>query len=230
MLVGIWMGARTISPLAGERSRRQEAVRQKQSALKVKQETWQRLAREATSRFVSTKRGLEQKRREYEGLEAAYLREAAALYANRRESQLHTYLDRFFIDQASLPGIGPGLKAVLVSYGIETAADVNPFDVDDVPGFGPRRTAELLAWRNRVEQGFRYDPSKGVDPRDSAALKRKYDQARRDLEQALSAGAQALQLARTAPEQSLRSARLDIEALLPDLAQAEADAKAAGWF
>jgi DNA-binding helix-hairpin-helix protein with protein kinase domain len=58
------------------------------------------------------------------------------------------------------------LTATLASYGIETAADVDASIAGKVLGFGPARTADLLAWRAQVESLFRFDPSKGVDPAD----------------------------------------------------------------
>ncbi|HMH53871.1 MAG TPA: hypothetical protein VK548_26805, partial [Candidatus Acidoferrum sp.] len=53
----------------------------------------------------------------------------------------------YSIASTPLPKIGPGLKATLASYGIETAADVASRTVSAVPGFGATRTKELLLWR-----------------------------------------------------------------------------------
>ncbi|MBW6101303.1 hypothetical protein HTY54_20205 [Escherichia coli] len=46
----------------------------------------------------------------------------------------------FFIDVASIPGVGPARKAALRSFGIETAADVTRRGVKQVKGFGDHLT------------------------------------------------------------------------------------------
>jgi DNA-binding helix-hairpin-helix protein with protein kinase domain len=53
-------------------------------------------------------------------------------------------------------------------------------------------TRELLKWRRGIEAKFRFDPSKGVDPRDIAALDREIADTKRKLEHNISNGPQAL--------------------------------------
>jgi DNA-binding helix-hairpin-helix protein with protein kinase domain len=50
------------------------------------------------------------------------------------KQQLEQYLENFFIEHATIPGIGPGRKATLESYGIGTAADVDKQKIVAVPG------------------------------------------------------------------------------------------------
>ena len=47
------------------------------------------------------------------------------------------------MDSAVISGIGPGRKATLQSYGIETAEDINDQAVLAVPGFGDGLTSRL---------------------------------------------------------------------------------------
>ena len=96
------------------------------------------------------------RRRRYEELENA-----------RERAQRRRYLEQIEIEDATIPGIGPSRKAMLASYNIETAWDVNETHIMRVPGFGPSLTRELLKWRRGIEAKFRFDPSKGVDPRAS---------------------------------------------------------------
>lgn len=77
---------------------------------------------------------------------------------------------------------------MLESYNVETAWDITVINVSRVPGFGPALTARLRQWRRSVEEGFHYDPSKGVDHRDIAALDREMSELKRNLEQCLNAG------------------------------------------
>jgi DNA-binding helix-hairpin-helix protein with protein kinase domain len=51
------------------------------------------------------------------------------------------------IASASIPNIGPGLKANLAAAGITTAADVSPYRVQNVPGIGYARATALVKWR-----------------------------------------------------------------------------------
>ena len=51
--------------------------------------------------------------------------------------------------------IGSARKAVLASFGIETAADVNQSKVLAIQGFGPGLVAELMAWRQGLAQQVR---------------------------------------------------------------------------
>jgi len=172
---------------------------------------------------VQKRRELGQQRTEYQGLAASYQRDRRRLDTNRRSTQLQRFLERDFLDQARIPDIGPGRKATLVSYGIETAADITSAAVRAVPGFGPALTKKLLEWRQGIEAQFRFDPDQGVDPADVAALEQRYATRRRDLELALARGHAALQQLRT---QTLgRREEIDLELCRAalQLAQAQAD-------
>jgi DNA-binding helix-hairpin-helix protein with protein kinase domain len=47
---------------------------------------------------------------------------------------MEEFLDRFEIERATIPSIGPGRKQTLSSYGIETAADIKESEIAKVPG------------------------------------------------------------------------------------------------
>ena len=116
---------------------------------------------------------------------------------------------------------------MLASYNIETACDLNEKQISRVPGFGPVLTRDLMAWRKAVETKFRFDPSKGVDPRDIAALDREIA----DNKQALNG------ISRTARKRSRKSCdhilaqRTALQPLINEagmaLAQAKTDLKVA---
>jgi DNA-binding helix-hairpin-helix protein with protein kinase domain len=79
------------------------------------------------------------------------LRNADVVY---REQKLTEYLERYIIAHASIADIGPSRKAVLASFGVETAADVDPITIKRVPGFGPHLTERLVSWRRSCERNF----------------------------------------------------------------------------
>jgi DNA-binding helix-hairpin-helix protein with protein kinase domain len=79
---------------------------------------------------------------------------------------MQRFLERHRLEDASIPRIGHGLKDVLASYGIEDAYDVDEFRLLGVPGFGPDRTARLLAWRDSIQRRFNFNAREPTDPKD----------------------------------------------------------------
>jgi DNA-binding helix-hairpin-helix protein with protein kinase domain len=145
-----------------------------------------------------------------------------SLQDNVRESQLQKFLDGQYIDNHSISGIGPSRKATLSSFGVETAADVTWNQIINIPGFGSTFTRELVDWRKSLERRFVFDPSKGVNPADIAALNQRFSHRRKQIEVSLLAG----------PEQliNIRDSVLEYRKFFPvvqqaaqQLAQAEAD-------
>ena len=74
------------------------------------------------------------------------------------------YLATFRIEAAKLPNIGPARCAVLRSWGIDTAADVDEGKIADIPGFGKNLTDKLVIWRDMKEKSFIYNAAPIVDP------------------------------------------------------------------
>jgi DNA-binding helix-hairpin-helix protein with protein kinase domain len=64
----------------------------------------------------------------------------------QREIQLKLFLEKYYISNAHIKGIGSARKATLRSYGIETAADVSRHRVQSISGFGWKTISALLAW------------------------------------------------------------------------------------
>lgn len=109
--------------------------------------------------FGDLKQNLKQTKTEIERLPSLEKQRTQAYYANRRAEQLNQFLDAFQIRRVKITGIGPSKLAMLTSYGIETAADVNQAAVLRVPGFGPVNSQPLLAWRQQLETRFIYNAS-----------------------------------------------------------------------
>jgi DNA-binding helix-hairpin-helix protein with protein kinase domain len=80
------------------------------------------------------------------------------------ETQLLAYLDTFRISPGCVHGIGASRIAQLASFGIETAADLDPALVSQVPGFGDQLTERLFKWRRDLEKRYKSNP-KFVPPR-----------------------------------------------------------------
>jgi len=178
---------------------RGEAYREKVQAFSAKyrmaeaqyrsvKERWDREA--GDGRFLSKLRELENCRNQWKDLPAARQRRYQQLEHEREKQQRDRFLDSFTIENASIPGIGAGRKAVLESFNRETALDIN--HSMRVPGFGPALKGKLMDWRRSVEQRFRFDARRGVDSRDIANLDKEIADQRGKLEKSLSSGASAL--------------------------------------
>ena len=123
--------------------------------------------------------------------------ELIKLKSTRKARQRTAFLDRFLIRNADISGIGPVRKATLVSFGIETAADITKFSVLQVPGFGDVMTRNLLDWRDKLESRFRYNPVRNAqDIADEGRLRANFATHKSDLEATIRNGLQTLQAAK----------------------------------
>ena len=124
----------------------------------------------------------------YEGLKSDRDEEYQQLQHHSQERQLDDYLERCFINKTKIRGVGPSRLIALESYGIQSAADITYDRVDQVPGFGPELTENMVRWRQAMEVRFKFNPSKGVPTSAIQALNMKYLQQRSKLELTLEAG------------------------------------------
>lgn len=207
-----------------ERQAARQHLKDSQEHLKRLLATWHQQAGDGLfQKKVTDLHGL---RKEHQGLPALRLQKLAALEADRRNAQMERFLDRYRIDRTKIPGIGSGRVATLQSYGIETARDVKKWDILEIPGFGPVLTDTLLKWRRSLENKFVFDPSRGVDPADVAALDRNLAARRSQIEQVLLAGAAELERIRYQITSRRQSLFQQLEAAARAVAQAEADVRA----
>jgi DNA-binding helix-hairpin-helix protein with protein kinase domain len=206
-----------------------ESLRRKAVYTETKQR-WDSLVgqwnKEATETpFNNLMRILKTRKTEYENLPKAYQEEKRRLEANKEAIQKQHYLEKFFIDKADINGVGPNLKKVLASYGVETANDITKKIQYNVPNFGPKRTSDLLAWRKKIEARFKFDPSKGLDPSDIAALNNKLRIQKKQLEEDFARGVGELQEVRNTTLRKRSELAVFLERAAHDFAQAQADVK-----
>jgi DNA-binding helix-hairpin-helix protein with protein kinase domain len=154
---------------------------------------------EVPAAFQQAKQKLKADKEALAGLPGVRLQRMAELNASLRQKQLARYLEGHRIEDASIPGIGPGRKTLLRCYNVEDAGDVVPSRLN-IKGFGPTLRASLLAWRTVVEQSFRFNPNEGVDPADIRTLDQELVQRRAALIRSLSTGSQQLKQSGSARE------------------------------
>ncbi len=218
LAIGCWRW-----PRLADQDRIRSRLAQVRSRWRDLDETW---APGPAARFAATRQSLGELKREHDGLTERREREMRVLAANRRQDQLKRHLEAFEIASAKIQGIGKGKVAALLSYGIETAADIKEARVLAVPGFGAKTVANMLAFRRACEAAFRFDGSRAVASSAVAAMDGMLAQRRAKLEAELAAGLAQLK-AMVQAEQRHRGALAAREAALsPVLAQALADARA----
>jgi DNA-binding helix-hairpin-helix protein with protein kinase domain len=207
----------------GETARRKNAYTATKQRWDSLVEQWNK---EATETPFHNKIGhLKSNKTEYENLSKAYNEEKRKLEANKEAIQKQHFLEKYFIDKANIFGIGSNLKKVLASYGIETANDITKSIQYKVPNFGPKRTSDLLAWRKTIEARFRFDPGKGLDPADIAALNNKFRIKKKQLEEDFAKGVGELQAIRNSTLRRRTELAAHLERAAYDFAKAQADAK-----
>jgi DNA-binding helix-hairpin-helix protein with protein kinase domain len=167
----------------------------------------------------------------YKGHDDALACELMVMKSNREARQRQAYLDRFPIRNAKISGIGPVKTATLISFGIETAADVSHAAVLRIPGFGGVMTGKLLAWRHGHESRFRYDQKPNAqDVADERALRGRFATEKAKLASTIRNGLGTLRNAKAHLESLPAKAKSDgvlMEALTVR-AQAEQDLRALG--
>ena len=129
----------------------------------------------------------------YRSIDDRLKEELGKLKSTREARQRAAFLDGFLIQGARIAGIGPVRKATLVSFGIETAADISQFSVRQVSGFGDVMTRNLLDWRHTLESRFRYNSVRNTqDVADERRLQTDFARRKGNLEAAIRDGVRTL--------------------------------------
>lgn len=167
----------------------------------------------------------------YKSIDDNLAREVMKLKSTREARQRTAYLDRFSIRHADISGIGPARKATLISFGIETAADVNRSAVLRIPGFGDVMTRKLMDWRRRHESQFRYVRTPNAqDVAEERTLRANFAGQKAKLETIIRNGLATLRTARPRLEMLPAKVRSDLALMqaIEERANAEQDLKILG--
>ena len=180
------------------------------------------------AKFAAGREKLAELKREYDTMAAQRERELQAMAANRKQEQFRLHLESFEIASAKIANVGKAKVATLLSYGIETAADIVAARIEAIPGFGPRTAANMLAFRQGCEASFRFNPARAVAQAQVAAMDGMLAQRRDKIEAELASGlAQLRAIVHAEGRHRDRLEGLAAE-LRPRYAQALADSRAVG--
>jgi tetratricopeptide (TPR) repeat protein len=148
------------------------------------------------------------------------------LESEARVNQLEEFLDQFDIHDADINGVNPTVKTVLLSHGVETAADVVEIeDLTRIPSIETGLAESLLEWRRGLEQEFVFDPARGVPHEARIRTEREIEALRFRLERELSGGARHLRQLEQEIETSRKNLLPASRRVRQELAQAEKDVK-----
>src|SRR5262245_28129612 len=219
----VWAITRVDAPLlesvqARQRSAKEEAQRlQEQYDLELANDLWDAKRDELRNR-----------RETYENLAQVRHLRLQQLEAEAKKNQLEEFLDQFEINYAEIKGVNPTVKTVLLSHGVETAADVSEIKgLRQIPSIGILRAKWLVEWRRGLEQKFVFDPAKGVPLEARIRTERCVDALRFRLESELIEGARHLRYLKQEIEAGRRRLQPALAQARQALAQAEKDLEVA---
>jgi DNA-binding helix-hairpin-helix protein with protein kinase domain len=201
------------------------AARTAESRLRGLQHTW--LCEASGEEFSAKLDELRTLTEEYRNLSERRKQKVRELERALYETQLRHYLEQFAIASADIPNIKDGRKAMLSAYGIDDAADVTRSALETVPGFGHFLIIQLITWRQSLEATFKFNPSRGVDPADIQRVDHDIAKRRGEIEALLSQGPSALKSLRRRIVAARGRLQNQLEKALMDVAQAQADERAA---
>jgi DNA-binding helix-hairpin-helix protein with protein kinase domain len=205
------------------KARAAEAAKAAAARYQDLQEKWRQQTTDQA--FTAKLAELDAARKELESLPRMRREGMKELEKNRRQTQLQKFLDSHYIRDATLAGIGPGRRAMLASYGIDTANDLNWPSLEKVGGIGSRNAVTLMIWRDALVSRFVFNPSLGVDGAEIAKLERGIAERRSHLEQTLACGATELELIGRRIQGARAVLQAETEQVLLQLLQAEEDLK-----
>jgi DNA-binding helix-hairpin-helix protein with protein kinase domain len=229
VLAGAWLTWTVVGNLGEDERKAERAKRQaaRDAAQQVYDQIVGRIRQEASPEaFAKKKQDLARLRDEYSQLPEREKAEIANLHATAEARQKHQFLERQFLDAASISGVGPAKKAALRSFGIETAADVTWNKVISVKGFGEVLTRAVVDWRKACERRFVFNPNLAVTEADKNAVRAKNATRKRALEITLNAGAAELQRSRQDMISKANTLSPALQAASQELAQSQADLNA----
>ena len=191
VVFGVWFSVLYFaSPLGRERTSRRAVLVRARFALWQAQRALQDAGQQRDSEFQERFRKLQQFQNRWGGLDGEMRHEKEALTQTAADRQRTEFLRGQILQAGMIDGFGEVRVAMLRSYGIETALDISPSAVDNVPGIGETLGRRLCGWRDYWEHQFKFDPAKGVPQADLNAIALKYFQQRFDLYRRLQMGSE----------------------------------------
>jgi DNA-binding helix-hairpin-helix protein with protein kinase domain len=216
-----WQAA--VNALRQEARRRRNGRDEARQRVYAAEQNWTAAAGRIGIEFDRQKNRLRKLRKRGEELDREYAEECRALRDRAQAAQREQFLRQHLIRDALIPDIGPTRRAMLASFGIETAFDVKADVIQQVPGFGPKFTQRLLNWRQQVEGRYAYNPAAGVPLHEQQALDARHARATQPVEEEMLSGEARLRAIAVQGGGQLQQFLQHIQLCLEQLTQAELD-------
>jgi len=171
--------------LQGEEPRKSsEAVQRNQSAVKQLVDRLNILSTQEATDLANIQKNLGatlmQRKTELAALDQAETTERAALLKQKCDLYMTNALSSASIGEASISGVGSGLKKELWRSGIRSALQVDRWRVIGVKGIGSAKADALVTWRATVEQQARLGMP-ALTAQEKQTIIRKYESQRTTL-------------------------------------------------
>jgi len=206
---------------AGEKRRRKANLDSARYMWDLWNKKW--IAEAGDSAFLTQLNQLRELRWKFESIDRGYRTGLLSLERSMKDRQKKKFLERCSIDDCTIPRIGAGLKISLKTAGIKTAADITRNTLFGIPQLDNNLINDLLAWRDKMERNFLFDPTKGIERSDVQALIHKYQPMMKPVERDLKLGILKLHRIQEDITKKRLSLRPAFEKRARELAQAEAD-------
>lgn len=209
----------------GEAAREERRRRTNLDSIRYLWDLWNKkwIAEAGDSAFLLQLNHMRDLKWKYESIERGYRNGLLSLERTIKDRQQKKFLERCSIDNCTVSRIGAGLKNTLKSAGIGTAADITQKKLHGVPQLDNTLTNDLLAWRDKMESNFLFDPTKGIERSDIHALIHKYQPLIKPVERDLLQGIPKLQRIQEDILKKRITLRPAVEKRARELAQAEAN-------
>ncbi len=207
--------------ISREKDRRRTALRSARYLWDLWNGKW--VAEAGDAAFHKQLSHLRQQKMKYESIQREYTAGLARLEGTGRERQLEEFLRRWTVASCPLPRLDLARRNALIAAGVTTAAAITPRTLRAVPRIDSTLSADLLAWREKLEKSFLFDPAKGIGREGLQALVRQYQPQMRPVEREIRVGTIRLRRIRDDIQKKRLTLRAPVERRAKDLAKAEAD-------
>ncbi|HPG40586.1 MAG TPA: protein kinase [bacterium] len=206
-----------------ERDKRESRYNESKKKNKAIYSTLVELVNSYNKTYTTTKKELLYNYNRFINIESEYKKELQILENKRYDIQMVSFLETKMLSNAFIYNISRNRKATLLSYGIETAADVNQLDILQIPGFGINLCNILLIWKETCKEEFVYDPKKPIPKQYIDSLNKKMIDLKIKLKEDIRKDITLLNNLNS--QASIKYKEIDIKRpfLIKELKQAEAD-------
>lgn len=142
---------------------------------------------------------------------------------SQRQAQLQLYLQQFAVNEDVFPDLTPAQHMLLRSYGLQSAADIQPQLLDALPPREQPTRQMLLVWRNQLESEFDFDPSRPIDLGDASSKNLRYAQSASAVLSEMRMGLDELEKIQREAQEHFRKQYALADQLWHDYSQAKVD-------